>query len=275
MLSGLLENIREVIKMLKVVGFLLFAIPFPGFTQHKIQEIPAPTGYQRIETESGSFASYLRNLELKNESTVYLFDGSPKAYQGAQYAVIDMDVGNRDLQQCADAVMRLKAEYHYQNDQYENIHFNFTNGDRVDFVQYAKGYRPKVSGNHVSWNKTASEDFSYPAFRKYLTLIFSYAGSYSLSREMIPVSQVQELDIGQVFIQGGFPGHAIIVVDLAENSQGKKVFMLAQSYMPAQDIHILKNPRNAGLSPWYSIEDGEVLFTPEWKFHSDDLKRFR
>jgi len=262
-------------KLLRVFCYLLFFATFPAYAQRTIGDIAVPSGFKRIERETDTFAKYLRGLELRSESTVYLFNGNPKSYQGAQYAVINMDVGSRDLQQCADAVMRLKAEYHFQLNQYDKIHFNFTNGDRVDFVSYAHGYRPSIIGNKVSWNKTAKEDFSYSTFRKYLNLIYSYAGSYSLSREMIPVPSVNSLEIGQVFIQGGFPGHAVIVVDLAINEQGEKVFMLAQSYMPAQDIHVLKNPRNRELSPWYSLENGDELLTPEWKFQSEDLKKFR
>ncbi len=79
------------------------------------------------------------------------------------------------------------------------------------------------------------------------------------------------MEIGDVFIQGGSPGHAVIVVDLVVNSTtGEKRFLLAQSYMPAQDIHVLKNPNST--DSWYSMS--EVIETPEWTFRSSDLKRF-
>ena len=105
-------------------------------------------------------------------------------------------------------------------------------------------------------------------------MVFAYAGTLSLAKELNTVS-VGEMKIGDVFIQGGSPGHAVIVVDMAENiTTGKKVFMLAQSYMPAQDIHVLKNPDNRKISPWYGVDFGEELNTPEWKFFKKDLKRF-
>ena len=67
----------------------------------------------------------------------------------------------------------------------------------------------------------------------------------------------------------------VIVVDMAINrKEGKVIFLLAQSYMPAQDIHILKNPGNSQLSPWYSTDFGDKLVTPEWEFTRDDLMRF-
>jgi hypothetical protein len=48
--------------------------------------------------------------------------------------------------------------------------------------------------------------------------------------------------------------------------------MLAQSYMPAQDIQILKNPNDSDISPWYSANFVDKLLTPEWTFDTGDLK---
>ncbi len=50
--------------------------------------------------------------------------------------------------------------------------------------------------------------------------------------------------------------------------------MIAQSYMPAQDIHILKNLENDSINPWYMLESTNKLYTPEWTFEWKDLKRF-
>ena len=83
------------------------------------------------------------------------------------------------------------------------------------------------------------------------------------------------MKIGDIFIEGGFPGHAMLVVDMAENIEsGKRVFLLAQSYMPAQNIHIVKNQVKWGLSPWYKADFGDRLYTLEWVFDKDDLMRF-
>ena len=102
-----------------------------------------------------------------------------------------------------------------------------------------------------------------------------YAGTASLSRELTPVRDVRKMKIGDVFIRGGFPGHAVIVADLAVNPQdGRKVFLLVQSFMPAQDMHVLRNPNNRVLNPWYELDFGEVLRTPEWTFGKNELRRF-
>lgn len=242
---------------------------------HITGEIATTKGFNRIKTDSTSFAFYLRDLPLKTDNnTVYLFNGLPKGNQNAQYAVIKMDVGNRDLQQCADAVMRLRAEYLYKNKKFEQIHFNFTNGTNACYTKYAAGYRAVVKGSKVNWIKTTKPDTSYKTFRKYLDLVYMYAGTHSLSKELSIVSEIHDIQPGYIFIEGGFPGHAIIVIDVAVNNEGKKLFMLAQSYMPAQEIHVLKNPADAELSPWFEAGKGSQLYTPEWTFEWSSLKKF-
>jgi hypothetical protein len=127
----------------------------------------------------------------------------------------------------------------------------------------------------VRWVKSAKPDYSYQNFKRYLIMVFRYAGTYSLSREMKSVSDINQMKIGDVFIKGGFPGHAVMVVDMAVNNKtGKKLFMLVQSYMPAQDIHILNNPTAPASTPWYDLDFGEMLSTPEWIFSKEELKRF-
>ena len=102
-----------------------------------------------------------------------------------------------------------------------------------------------------------------------------YAGTASLSKELKVVTDKKEMQIGDVFIVGGFPGHAVLIVDMCENKKtGEKLFLIQQSYMPAQEIHVLKNFNNDELSPWYSINYYSELKTPEWTFESNQLKRF-
>ncbi len=235
-----------------------------------------PGGFERIEAPADSFARYLRRLPLKSQGAeVKLYDGSSKRNDGIYDAVVDLDIDPENLQQCADAVIRLRGEYLWGQKRYDEIHFNFTNGFRVDYSKWIGGYRIVVKGNKTSWIESASPSNSYNDFRKYMKLIFLYAGTLSLSKEILAVDY-RDLKIGDIFIQGGSPGHAIIVVDLAVNiKSGEKVYLLAQSYMPAQEIQILKNPRNQDLSPWYVLDErAEFIETPEWTFKNTDLKRF-
>ena len=265
-------NSMKAIKIITLIISILAATVSYG--QRKIVNILPPLGYQRVESDA--YGSYLRSLPLKPYGTpVKLHDGRVKSYQDGAYAVIDMEIGNRDLQQCADAVMRLRAEYLWHSRQYDKIHFNFTSGFRADYVTWAKGYRVKVNGNNVSWYKAAEEDYSYEVFRKYMDIVFMYAGTASLSKELVKVN-VNNLKVGDVFIVGGYPGHAIIIIDLATDKLGNKAIMVAQSYMPAQDIHIVTNLSGQSRTPWYIINDKTTdISFPEFHFRMDQIKRFK
>jgi hypothetical protein len=235
-----------------------------------------PDRFKRTTAKASSFAEFLRSFALKAEGApVKLYNGALKRNQDVHAAVLDIDVGTRDLQQCADAVMRLRAEYLYSNGQYDKIHFNFTNGFRADYSEWVKGKRIALNGNNTSWVSKNAPSNTYTDFKAYMETVFTYAGTLSLSKELVPV-KLEDIKVGDVFIRGGSPGHAVIVMDVVENqTTGEKLFMLAQSYMPAQDIHILRNPNDADISPWYSTDFSGDLETPEWTFSKDELMRFR
>lgn len=76
--------------------------------------IKMPNDYEKITVSENSFSQWLRFFPAKSiGGKVLLYNGKEKVNQSAQYAILDIDVGTKDLQQCADAVMRLRAEYLY------------------------------------------------------------------------------------------------------------------------------------------------------------------
>ena len=236
--------------------------------------IPPPPGFTRVPVEDGSFGAWLRDLPLQpGRPPVLLFDGREKGNQRAHFAVVDVSVGDRDLQQCADAVMRLRAEWLFAAGRGDEIAFDFTSGERVDFRRWSQGWRPRVADHRVTWSRGGRPGSSHDDLLAYLTRVYIYAGSASLARELEPIA-AEELWAGDLFIRGGFPGHAVLVVDLARDDAGRTAFLLVQSYMPAQQIHVLVNPTDRSLSPWYPLEFGEQLYTPEWTFRRSEAKRF-
>lgn len=240
------------------------------------RRIAPPAGFERVEAAPGSFALWLRGLPLKKGNPpVRLFNGQEKRNQDAHFAVVDIDTGTKDLQQCADSVIRLRAEYLWSAGRKAEIHFNFTSGDRIDFSRWLDGFTPVVKGSAVQWARGAPREATHATLRAYLDTVFAYAGTLSLSKEMRKAGPPADMQPGDVFIQGGSPGHVVIVVDMAANPKsGRKVFMIAQGFMPAQDIHVLKDPASAAPSPWYDLEFGDSLKTPEWTFAAGDLKRW-
>ena len=241
---------------------------------NSVDDIPLPAGYKRQYLGTASFGAWLRKIPLKADRTVYLYNGEKKGNQDAQFAVLDVSVGSKDLQQCADAVIRLYAEYLYATRQFSKIAFHATDGTLMDYSSWTKGYRFILQQGRLKKQLTAAPAEGQAVFQQYLESVFSYAGTLSLSKELELVADPWEIKAGDVFIRGGSPGHAVIVVDIAVNGKGQKIFLLAQSYMPAQDIHILQHPGST-LSPWYSnAVSGKLLATPEWIFNWEELRRF-
>ncbi|MGJ1434903.1 DUF4846 domain-containing protein [Sphingobacterium multivorum] len=215
-----------------------------------------PEGFKRPTYRVEEFGNFLENLPLYPiDQEVHYYNGKIKPRNNIYNSVVKLDIGKRDLHQCADAVMRLRADYLYQQKRYKDIKFNFLSDSKPRaYTNYAKG------------------DYSYPTYWKYLEYVFAYANTASLHDELPSVKTTQEVKIGDTFIQKGSPiGHAIIVVDLAKDSTGKTIVLLAQSYMPAQEIQILNNWNNSTLSPWYDI-DQDIIKTPEWTFYPKNLK---
>jgi hypothetical protein len=211
-----------------------------------VHEIPLPQGYERIGVNTNSFGAYLRSLPLKKDKTVYLYNGQKKYNQSAQYAVINISTGNKDLQQCADAVMRLRAEYLKSANQ------------PICFADNA--------GKKYCWG-----NYTHRGWQGYLEIVYGMCGTLSLEKQL-KKTDWNQLKMGDVVIKGGSPGHAVIVMDIAQHKlTGTLIFLLAQSYMPAQDIHLLINPKEKNINPWYSIP-GVKLTTPEWTFSTTCLR---
>ncbi|HEX2572183.1 MAG TPA: DUF4846 domain-containing protein [Polyangia bacterium] len=240
--------------------------PAPGYpwlagraiAEDLAHRVAPPAGATRVPVAPGSFGAWLRHLPLLPAGApVHLFDGQLKARQDVHAAVVDLDVGRRDLQQCADAVMRLRAEYLWATGRFEDIRFHPDPGQ----------------SRTLAW--TGGHDRAQ--FARYLVRVFADAGSASLQAELTPRGRAP-LQPGDVLIQGGYPGHAVLVLDVATTADGRRLLLLGQSYLPAQEFHLLKNLADPGLSPWFdaaALARPEGLQTPEWRpFHAGDVRHF-
>lgn len=233
-----------------------------------------PEGYTRVQSSAEELAGFIRSLPLKKDkSKVLKYDGNPIGNQSNHVAVFDIDIGNRDLQQCADSVMRIYGEYYWSTGKYDKIAFHLTNGFLMEYTKWREGYRIRVEGNDVRWVNSASYDDSYETFRKYMEMVFAYAGTLSLAAESRPVT-LDELLPGDLLLEGGSPGHCVMVIDMAVNEDGNRCYLLAQGYMPAQDFHILKNPLHPD-DPWYYENEMDFpIKTPSWIFQESSLMRW-
>ena len=121
-----------------------------------IERFSPPPGYERIHVDSNSFADYLRICPLKKYgSPVLLYNGQEKRNK-VHVSVFDMPLLSADLIQCADAVIKLRAEYLYSQKRFSEIKFHITNGMLVPFERYSNGEKVIVAGND-SVNKSTGK----------------------------------------------------------------------------------------------------------------------
>ncbi|WP_027373763.1 DUF4846 domain-containing protein [Chryseobacterium sp. UNC8MFCol] len=213
-----------------------------------------PNDYNWVNEKPDSFGYFIENFKLKPYgSQILRYDGTPISAQHLHEAVFDIDTGNKDLQQCADAVIRLRAEYLYTIKKSDEIKFHFTSGDLLSWNDYKNGTRAFVNGHSVSFRKTMSFDDSYENFRNYLDLIFTYAGTISLNKETKPINKKEDLKTGDILITPGSPGHVVFVAGVCKNPKGDRLFLLGEGFTPAQSIHLLSNPFSKKKSPWYDL----------------------
>jgi hypothetical protein len=245
---------------------LLILIASTFTTDNVLTRFQPPEGFTQVKTVPGSFGAWLQQLPLKPAGTHTLtYKGKVAATDVYTAAVVDISVGHEDLQQCADAIMRLRGEYLYQQNRYKDIVFHFNSGFTCDYLHYANGYRYKNN----RWTLSAKPNYTYPAFMQYMRLVFMYAGTLSLEKQLKPVSDINTLNAGDIFIHGGSPGHAMIILNVMENAPHHRLFLLAQSFMPAQNLQVLQYNG----SPWFSLEKHSDILYGEMisKFF---LKRF-
>lgn len=238
--------------------------------------VKVPEGYKRVSYAEGSFQDYLRNYKLKpHGSKIINYDNSEYFWQLGHIGILDIPVPRNGLQQCADALIRVRSEYLWDNNRKDEIGFNFTSGHYCSWKKYAEGYRPKIKGNEVSFHKTASKDTSKSNFYKYLNLIYTYSGTLSLYHELPKINDVSNLKIGDMLIKGGSPGHIAIICDEVVNDKGEKLFLLFQGNTPAQSVHLLKNLEDNDISPWYQLEKDAVIPVSNYTFYDSKFVRFK
>ena len=124
-------------------------------------------------------------------------------------------------------------------------------------------------------------DIPLLAFERYLRNLYGVASTFSLSREM-KTRRLAEMQPGDVFVYAAVDrpgnhkyGHAVMIVDVAENKSGKKTFLLAEGNTPARDIHVMRNFENPFRSPWFFLDDdADVLLLSVFPYKSNELRHF-
>lgn len=220
-----------------------------------VADIPTPLGYSRINGENASYTQYLRSLPLKSRGTkVHLYTGGEAGFQIRSTAVIDMKLLSNS-EQCADATMRLRAEYLWQQGRYRDIHFRNVNGKQM---RYSGGQSRK-------------------AFESYMRGVYGLCSTYSLYHETEPRA-IRDVQPGDVLVYPArnrhWYGHALIVIDVAKNCAGKVAILCAEGSTPACDIHLVRN-LNPLKNPWFFLdEDDDPIWISVFRFNKNELRHY-
>ena len=245
--------------------------------QNTIRErFAPPSDYKWVESTPNSYGHFLENFKLKPYGTKILkYDGTAIPTQNLHEAVFDISVGNRDLQQCADAIIRLRAEYLYKTKKFSSIKFHFTSGDLLSWEEYKYGKRAFIKGKTVNFRKTSAADSSYQNFHNYLNLIYNYAGTISQFKETKQVSKNPDLQTGDLLITAGSPGHVVFIAGVSENKHGERLYLLAEGFTPAQSVSVMKNPLDKVISPWYKLNvEAHQIRTARYNFKPVHFRRY-
>lgn len=239
------------------------------------QRFAPPAGFTRVPLDQRSFGAWLRRLPLAPAGTSvvsYRGDLVLPAEHDNLAAVVAIDIGRADLQQCADSVIRLHAEWLYAQGR-RDMSYRAASGGDMPFARWARGERMKPEGSTFAWTVAGRADAGHASFRRWLDAVFTWANTGSLARDTEPVAP-EDLRPGDFVVQPGAPGHSVLVLDLARAADGRRALLLGQGFMPAQSFHVLRPGRGEG--PWFVVEPGATaLRTPFWApFPWKTLRRF-
>ena len=236
------------------------------------QRFAPPAGFTRVDLEPDSFGAWLRRIPLtKPDTPVLSYDGRvilPSGHRNLA-AVTTLDTGKRDLQQCADAIMRLHAEWLWHRGRAAEASYP-TGAGPIPWSRYLAGAYPRAKGNTFEWGQGRARSNSHKTYRAYSDVVASWANTVSLARTASKPDRA-EVRPGDFFILPGGPGHTVLILDLAKSAAGRQLALLGQSFMPAQNFQVLRPSRDG---PWFELDPEHGVDTPFWeRFPWSSLRR--
>jgi hypothetical protein len=244
--------------------------------QSQIGNMPLPSAaYHRLPVESGSFASWLRHLPLKDQG-VPVLDYRGRVFKTAGDSVVarvvDIDITGSRLEQCMDIIVRFYADYLWENNKTNGLSLPLPGGYRLDWDDWKQGLRPFFKGLDMSLKNNSTPDSSEKSYRNYLNIVYAESHTQQFYHAYEQRNKM-DVEIGDFIVKKGTKGHAILIVDMAEDERGERIVLIGNGDTPACQFFLL-NFKNH--QPWVPLSfDKENLNLPlKRKMTWDGLRRF-
>ncbi len=229
-----------------------------------------PAGFKGIEAPANSFGAYLQNFPLRDYNAKPLrynssSDSLEEDSSSSVASVLDIDmIHKRNLQIAPNSLILLYSKYLYTTQLYNDISFKLSTTPvfECDYTTWTTGGRLSVQGNTITWCKEHTDTCGHKdvelgtndsTFKWYMQNVMLYTSMASFKSNLYKV-QKNDANIGDVifFADSNVPS---IIVDMATDSSGNKIYIAACGGTPACEIHILKNEKNVDMSPWQNLSD--------------------
>lgn len=252
----------------------------PQFTTVQTR-FPAPDGFSRVTLDKKSFGHWLRGLPVRLDRA-HVLSWQGERLDSPSAGVIALDLGKRDLQQCADSAIRLHAEFAWATGARDGIGYHFTSGYRSTWTRWRRGERFRPKGRDVEPYMGKARKNNHTAFRGWLQHLFRYAGTRSLRFDSDAVAAGDLLQPGDFLVQPGGPGHAVLILDVAvhQDDPERRIALIGQGFMPAQDFHVVQSPHKTLNHTWFPLPalnaPAAKIDTPSWRpFARSEARRFK
>jgi len=238
------------------------------------ERIAPPAGFRRVATTTDSFADWLRHLPVlpagspvkSHKEEVVLAGDHPNLA-----AVIALQPHAPRLLDATAMMIRLRGEYAWTRAGGLGARFHFDCGDRLSWMAWASGVRPRAEERRVGFRQVLPADTSRASYCAYLETVFYYGSSQSLLDDTRPAEDGR-VAIGDVLLLAGSNGHALIVLDVVLHASGEVRALLGQGGTPPQTLHVLQS--DAG-DPWFGVTDDMTIDLGErGVMRLDDLRHW-
>ena len=258
-----------------LLGILYFSGSEPLHNIRTIISIPVPAGFNRIFVKNGSFGGWLRNLPLKpSGSPVLNYRGNvyKKGDDSTVVAVVDWDIGGKRMEQCMDILIHFYAEFLWQENCSDIIRFPLPGGYWLDWDQWKEGWRPEFRGIQMKMQRIAKQDSSKESFASFLNTVFVESHTQQFYHAYKSIERYN-INIGDFIVKKGSRGHAVMIMDLAENNNGDMVALIGHGDTPACQFYLLKYRKQESWFP-LDFQNDSIPLPIRKKMTWDGLRRF-